>query len=157
VSQLADRVMVLRDEVLEVAERGERDSPAVEIFEAIVRAVATHGDTSPGLDLTLHDALARRLAWGDTEELVLGEAEDVFERLVAAADRALRDPNEEMLVIELAAEVVSGAARIVALSAVARAGRERSARLREEMAQRRLREALQQQKELLQRLEGSAP
>lgn len=152
---LADRVDVLRDEVLDTAERGDRDPPGAEIFEAIVRQLAALGDSAGhgGLDLTLHDALARRLAWGDTEEVLLGDADRVFERLVKACARGLRDPEEQAAVLETASDVLTAAARIVALAAVGRAGRDRSARLREEMAQRRLRDALHEQAQTLARLE----
>ena len=84
-SDLADRVMVLRDEVLDVVERGDRDQPGADLFDAIVRALAAYGETAPGIDLTLHDAIARRLAWGDTEDVVLSECGAVFDRLAAAA------------------------------------------------------------------------
>jgi hypothetical protein len=150
---LADRLAVLRDEVLETVEHGDGEPPGAEVFDAMVRAVASHGETIPGLDLALHDAIARRLAWGDREEAVLASTEAVFQRLLKASQRAFRDPVEEMLVAELAAEVACGAARIVALAAVGRAGRERAARLREELAQRRLKDALAQQREDLARLE----
>ncbi len=150
-SNLADRIGVLRDEVLDTAEHGDRDPPGAEVFEALLRALAT-GDTN-GIDLTLHDAIARRLAWGDTEEVVLGDAGEVFVRLTRAIGRALRDPDEQIVVTEAAADVITAAARIVALSAVGKAGRDRSSRTREELAQRRLRDALTEQQETLARLQ----
>ena len=75
-TELADRINVLRDEVLDTVEQGDRDLPGAEVFEAVVRQLAALGDSSghAGIDLTLHDAIARRLAWGDTEEAVLGDA-----------------------------------------------------------------------------------
>lgn len=149
---LADRLMVLRDEVLATAEHGDREPPGAEVFDAIVRALVVYGETSPGLDHTLHDAIARRLAWGDREETVLADAEEVCTRLVAAARRSLRDPMEEMLVDEHATEVACAAARMVAQAAMGRAGRERAARLREELAQRRLKDALRRQEQELARL-----
>ncbi|MBE7453959.1 MAG: hypothetical protein HS111_35470 [Kofleriaceae bacterium] len=151
---LVDRVQVLRDEVLDIVAGGSEDAPAVAIFDAVVRALAVGVDTAGGLDLTLHDAVARRLAWGDSEESILSDAELVFARLARAAQRALRDPDEEMLVLETAALVVGGAARIVALAAVARSGRDRAAALREDLAQRRLKEALAEQQRTLARLEA---
>jgi hypothetical protein len=154
-SNLADRLLVLRDEVLDTAERGDGEAPGAEVFDAVVRMIAAQGDTVPGLDLQLHDAIARRLAWGDREEAILADAEAVFARIMKATQRAFRDPGEEVLLAEVTAEVVCGAARIVALAAVARAGRERAARLREELAQRRLKDALNQQKADLARLEAS--
>src|SRR6185437_9392397 len=100
----------------------------------------------------LHDAIARRLAWGDSEDLVLDDCENVLHRLARAAERGLRDPAEEMLVLEVAAEVATQVARIVALSALGRASRDRAARSREELAQRRLRDALSDQRATLARL-----
>lgn len=154
-TQLADRVMVLRDEVLETAELGDSDPPGAEIFDAVVRALVAYNETVPGLDLTLHDAITRRLAWGDEESVVLADANAVCERLIKAAQRAFRDSVEEMLVVELAAEVACSAARIVALAAVGRAGRERAARLREELAHRRLTDALERQQAEMRRLRAS--
>ncbi|MCE9572560.1 MAG: hypothetical protein K8W52_05340 [Deltaproteobacteria bacterium] len=150
---LADRVMVLRDEVLDTVERGDGDPPGTDVFDAIVRALAAHGETAPGLDLTLHDAIARRLAWGDTEEVLLADADQVVHRLARAVERALRDPLEEMVVLEVAAEVTTAVARIVALAAVGRAQRDRAARSREELAQKRLREALAEQRATLIRFD----
>ncbi len=154
-STLADRVDVLRDEVLDTVEHGDRDPPGAEIFEAVVRQLNAIGDSvgHGGLDLTLHDALARRLAWGDTEDALLGDADRVFERLVRASARALREPEDQAALLETASDILTAAARIVALAAVGRAGRDRSARLREEMAQRRLKDALVEQQATLERLE----
>ena len=154
-ASLAERLLVLRDEVLEISERPDGDPPGVEVFDAIVRIAASQGETVPGLDLQLHDAIARRLAWGDREEAILADTEAVFARLMKATQRAFRDPAAEMLITEITAEVVCRAARVVALAAVARAGRERAARLREELAQRRLKDALAQQHKDLHRLESS--
>lgn len=153
-THLADRIQVLRDEVLDTAEHGDREPPGAEIFEALVRALGS-GDTGghEPIDLTLHDAIARRFAWGDSEEVVLGDASEVFERLMKACTRALRDPDEQAEVTEVAGEVLTAAARIIALSAVGRAGRDRAARTREELAQRRLKDALGEQQQTLARLE----
>ena len=153
---LGERVAVLRDEVLDIVGGGDEDAPANAVFDAVVRALSSSSgeSTGTGIDLTLHDAVSRRLAWGDTEETILSGADLVFARLARAIQRALRDPDEEMLVLETAAEVVASAARIVALAAVARASRDRAAALREDMAQRRLREALAEQQRNLARLEG---
>lgn len=154
-SKLADAVNVLRDEVLDTAEISDREPPGAEVFDAVIRALVAYGDTSPGLDLTLHDAIARRLAWGDSEEVVLSDVEAVCSRILAAAQRAFRDPVKELLVVEVVGEVTCAASRIVAMASLGRAGRERSARLREEMAQRRLRDALARQKDEIARLEAA--
>ena len=155
-SELGERIAILRDEVLDIVEGGSEDSPAVAIFDAVVRSLSAGPDTAAGLDLTLHDAVARRLAWGDTEETLVSAAELVFARMARAVQRALRDPDEEMLVLETTVDVVAGIARIVALAAVARANRDRAAIMREEAAQRRLRDALTEQERSLSRLEGDA-
>lgn len=155
-TDLGERVAILRDEVLDIVESGSEDSPAVAIFDAVVRSLSAGLDTAAGLDLTLHDAVARRLAWGDTEETLLSAAELVFARMARAVQRALRDPDEEMLVLETTVDIVAGTARIVALAGVARATRERAAVMREEAAQRQLRDALAEQERNLARLERDA-
>jgi len=142
-----------RDEILDTAHHLDRDPPGAEVFDALVRALSIGGESVPGLDLALHDAVARRLAWGDSEESVLSDAEQVFDRLVAAVDRAFRDPEDQMVVVEAATQVATTVSRVVALAAVARAGRERAARTREEMTQRQLKEVLEKQKATIQRLE----
>jgi len=152
---LADRIQVLRDEVLDTAERGDRDPAGTEVFEAIIRALAV-ADSGTGIepiDLTLRDAVARRLAWGDSEEAVLGDGADVFQRLMKATTRSFRDHDDQQAVAEVAGDVLIALARIVALAAVGRAGRDRAARTREELAQRRLREALAEQQTNLARLQ----
>lgn len=153
-NDLVESVSVLRDEVLDTVEHGDREPPGTEVFDAVLRALAIGGESVPGLDLTLHDAVSRRLAWGDSEEVVLADAELVFDRLLVAVDRAFRDPDDQMVVIEAATLVAVTVARVVSLAAVARASRDRAARLREEMAQRQLREVLEKQKATIQRLES---
>ena len=150
---LIEAVRLLRDEVLDTAHHRDREPPGTEVFEALLRALSIGGESVPGLDLALHDAVARRLAWGDSEETVLADAERVFDRLLAAVDRALRDPDDQMVIIEAATQAATTVSRVVALAAVARAGRDRATRMREEMAQRQLREVLEKQKATIQRLE----
>jgi hypothetical protein len=152
-SKMTEAVRVLRDEVLDTARHGEREPPGSEVFEALLRALAARGDPSPGLDLALHDAVARRLAWGDSEESVLADAEQVFDRLMTAVDRAFRDPADQMVVIEAATLVAVTVARVVALAAVGRASRDRAARMREEMSHRQLKDVLDKQKVTIARLE----
>jgi len=152
-ADMVEAVSVLRDEVLDTVEHGDRDPPGAEVFDALLRALAVGGESVPGLDLALHDAVSRRLAWGDSEEVVLADAEMVFDRVLVAVERALRDAADQMVVIEAATLVAVTVARVVALAAVARASRDRAARLREEMAQRQLREVLEKQKSTIARLE----
>ena len=150
---LIEAVSVLRDEVLDTVEHGDRDPPGAEVFDALLRALSIGGESVPGLDLQLHDAVTRRLAWGDSEEVVLSDAEMVFDRLMVAVERALRDPADRMVVIEAATQVAVTVARVVSLAAVGRASRDRAARLREEMAQRQLKDVLEKQRASLVRLE----
>jgi hypothetical protein len=152
-AELTHAVRALRDEALDTAAHGDRDPSGTEVFEALLRALAVGGDTLPGLDLALHDSVARRLAWGDSEEAVLADAELVFDRVLVSIERAFRDPADQMRIIEAATQVAATVARIVALAAVARASRERAARTREEMAQRQLRDVLDKQKAAIARLE----
>lgn len=150
---LTRAVQVLRDEVLDTVALGDRDPPGAEVFEAMLRALSVGGESVPGLDLTLHDAIARRLAWGDSEESVLADAELIFDRLVASVDRAFRESSDQMVVIEAATQVAVTVSRVVALAAVARAGRDRAARMREDMSQSQLKDVLEKQKAAIQRLE----
>jgi len=150
---LTEAVAVLRDEVLDTAEHGDREPPGAEVFDAVLRALAIGGESVPGLDVALHEAVSRRLAWGDGEEVVLADAELIFDRLVVAVERAFRDPVDQMVVIEAATLVAVTVARVVSLAAVTRASRDRAARLREEMAQRQLKEVLEKQKATIARLE----
>ncbi|HTE55484.1 MAG TPA: hypothetical protein VK698_31735 [Kofleriaceae bacterium] len=105
------------------------------------------------MDLALHDAIARRLAWRDSELRVLADAREVCRRLLATARRSLRDPQDEMEVAHAVAEAGSAAARILVALVLGRVGRERSALVREELAQERLTQAIERQREDLARLE----
>ena len=150
---LIEAVSVLRDEVLDTVEQGDRDPPGTEVFDALLRALSIGGESVPGLDLQLHDSVTRRLAWGDSEEVVLADAEMVFDRLMIAVERALRDPADRMVVVEAATQVAVTVARVVSLAAVGRASRDRAARLREELAQRQLKDVLEKQRSSIVRLE----
>ena len=150
---LVEAIKVLRDEVLDTVEHGDRDPPGAEVFDALLNALTIGGESVPGLDLELHDSVTRRLAWGDSEESVLADAEMVFDRLMTAVDRALRDPADRMVVIEAATQVAVTVARVVSLAAVGRAARDRAERLREELAQRQLKEVLEKQRASIVRLE----
>jgi hypothetical protein len=150
---LLEAVKVLRDEVLDTAEYGDRDPPGAEVFDALMRALVIGGESVPGLDLQLHDSVSRRLAWGDSEEQLLSDAEGVFDRLMVAIERAFRDPADRMVLVEAATQVAVTVCRVVSLAAVARAGRDRAARLREEHAQRQLKDVLDKQRSSIVRLE----
>lgn len=152
-TDLVEAVQVLRDEVLDTVEHGDRDPPGSEVFDAVISTLSIGGESVPGLDLTLHDSVSRRLAWGDSEEVVLSDAEMVFDRLMVAVDRAFRDPTDQMVVIEAATQVAVTVARVVSLAAVARATRDRADRMREEMSQRQLREVFEKQKANIEKLE----
>ena len=58
-----------------------------------------------------------------------------------------------MVVIEAATQVAVTVARVVSLAAVARAARDRAARLREEMAQNQLEVVLEKQRASIVRME----
>jgi len=150
---IIELIRVLRDEVLDTVEHGDRDPPGTEVFDGLLRALSIGGESVPGLDLTLHDSVARRLAWGDKEVDLLADAELVFDRLMTAIERSFRDPADQMVVIEAATQVAVTVARVVALAAVNRASRDRAARLREEMAQRQLRDVLIKQQSAIKQLE----
>lgn len=150
---LIEAVNVLRDEVLDTAEHGDREPPGTEVFEALLSSLAVGSESMPGLDLRLRDAVTRRLAWGDREEDVLADAERVFDRLLIAIERAFRDPADRMVVIEAASQVGVTVARVVALAAVTRASRSRAERLREELAQEQLDRVLEKQRASIVRLE----
>jgi hypothetical protein len=150
---LTEAVRVLRDEVLDTVHHGDREPPGAEVFEALLRALSIGGESVPGLDLALHDAVARRLAWGDGEEEVLADAELVFDRLMVSVERAFRDLEDQMIVIEAATQVAVTVSRVVAIAAVARAGRDRTTRMREDLAQRQLKDVLEKQKATIQWLE----
>lgn len=158
---LIEAVSVLRDEVLDTAEQGDRDPPGAEVFDALLRALAIGGDSVPGLDIQLREAVSRRLAWGDSEEAVLADCEMVFDRLLVSVERAFHDPADRMVLVEAATQVAVTVSRVVSLAAVARASRDRAARLREEIAQRQLKEVLEKQRSSIVRLEldtkGSLP
>jgi hypothetical protein len=151
--RLIDRVNVLRDEVLEIAELGGGElGGGGEIFDAIVRHLDTRLETSPGLDMVLREAINRRLAWGDAASAILADADGICRRTLDAAERSFREPRDELHVARAVAEVGCAVSRFVTLGAMTRAGRDRAAQLREELAQSRLRQALSRQKEELERL-----
>jgi len=151
--ELAERVQVLRDEVLDTAGLEESEPPGAEVFDAVIRRLEADGDSQElELDLTLHDAISRRLAWGEREHAVLADIGAVCRRLLHAAQRSFRSPADEVLVATTAAQVACAASRIVAMAALGRAGRERAAQMREELAKSRLRQALDRQQEELGRL-----
>ena len=164
---LVDRVAALRGEVLDGAE-GEREAPGSEVFDAALRVLslrerARHRSARAGapgdaarregeVDLALHDAIARRLAWRDSELRVLADAREVCRRLLASARRGL-EPADQIEVAAAVAEAGSAAARILVTLVLGRVGRERSALVREELAQERLTQALARQRDDVARLE----
>ncbi len=150
---LWERVSALRDEVLNTAELGDQLATGGEVFDAVVRWLVSQGETSAGLDLTLHEAITQRLAWGAPEAMVLANADSVCKRLLEAAYRALRDPAERMAIAEAVAEVGVICGRIIASAALGRSGRERASVLREEVLQSRLSDALARQKKEIAALE----
>ncbi len=150
---LADRVAGLRDEVLSAPDGGEREPPGSEVFDAVLRILSGPDPDASEVDLALQDGIARRLAWRDSELRVLSDAGEVCRRLLAAARRSIRDPDDEMAVARAVAEAGSAATRILTLLVLGRIARERAALLREELAHQRLGQAIERQREELARLE----
>jgi hypothetical protein len=148
---LADRFSVLRDEALNCAQYGE-SAPGSELFEAILASLANLGETEPGFDLSLQDALSRRLAWGDDPSIIAVDCDSVCQRLLAATPRSFPDSGEATVVIAIITEVTCTASRHIARLAVQRASQERALERREMMVQRQLAAALSQQDELIHAL-----
>lgn len=149
-SDLVERLAMLRDEVLDAAGGGASDSCS-ELFEAVLSALTLGSESIAGIEVTVQDAVARRLAWGDPEPQLLSDAEWVFDRVMVAVDRGIHEADDRMVIVEAATQVAVMVARAIAMHAVARAARERASRLREEMAQRQLRDAVEKQ---VQRISG---
>lgn len=143
-SDLVERLAVLRDEVLDVAGVGASDACA-EMFEAVLSALTLGSESIAGIDVTVQDVVERRLAWGDPEAQLLADAEWLFDRLLIASERAFRDHDDQMVVIEATTQVAVMISRALARHAVARASRDRASRIREEMAQRQLLDAVDSQ------------
>lgn len=143
-NELVERVSVLRDEVLDVAGVGSSEACS-ELFDAVLSALTLGSDSIAGIDVTVQDAVARRLAWGDSETQLLIDAEWLYDRLLIASERAFADYDDQMVVIEAATQVAIMMSRALARHAVARATRDRASRIREEMAQRQLLDAVDKQ------------
>jgi hypothetical protein len=149
--EMSDRFAVLRDEGLNCAELGE-SAPGSEVFEAILANLTHLGETDPGLDLSLHDALSRRLAWGESPSAVAVDCDSVCKRLIDATLRSFPDPGEATQVIAVITEVACAASRHIARMAVQQAGKERALERREMMVQRQLAQAISQQDEEISKL-----
>ena len=100
---LRERLEVLRDEALNTSEYG-ADAPGSEVFDAIVSRVTRMNDTEPGLDMSLRDALNRRLAWGESPSTIIVDCDNVGKRLLAAVQRSFRDPEDTARVVVVIAE-----------------------------------------------------
>ena len=150
---LADRVAVLRDEVLDTAERGDRDPPGAEVFAAVRRSLGQGSLYQESLVASLEDDIARSLAWGDIPTTILADAEQVFDRLITASDRAFASADDRIAVVIVVTRIAGLVAQTLAQAAVQLASRDRGTRLREELAQRQLRDAIAQQRERIARLE----
>lgn len=165
---LAARLAILRDEVLETAQHGD-EAPGAAVFDATLRAlmlgveatVRTElpvGDgAAPGVDGILANALDTQLAWGGREGALLAEIDAVFDRLLLAIDRAIDHPGELILVVDAAGRVFAAAAAYLARAAVARAARDRAQRVRDELVLRQLDEALVEQGHNIARLRADLP
>lgn len=147
--ELGERLEVLRDEALNTAEYG-ADAPGGEVFDAILSRVSRMDETEPGLDMSLRDALNRRLAWGESPSTIIVDCDGVGKRLLGAVQRSFRDPEDTAQVVVVIAEVSCSAARHLARNAVQRASKERALQRREMMVQRQIAAALAQQDDLIQ-------
>lgn len=146
---LSECLEVLRDEALNTSEYG-ADAAGTELFDAIVGRVARLHETDPGLDMSLRDALNRRLAWGESSSTIIVDCDNVAKRLLAAVHRSFRDPEDAAKVVVVIAEVSCAAAHHLTRNAVQRASKERALQRREMMVQRQLAAALGQQDEQIQ-------
>lgn len=165
---LAGRLAILRDEVLETAQHGD-DAPGAAVFDAMLRALMVGVEATvrtelpvgdgppPGVDGILASTLDTQLAWGGREGALLAEIDAVFDRLMLAVDRAIDHPGELILVVDAAGRVFAAAASYLARAAVARAGRDRAQRVRDELVLRQLDEALAEQVHNIARLRAELP
>jgi hypothetical protein len=149
---VSERLDALRDDVLHTAELGDRDRKGGEVFAAVVRLLANREEGSSPLDLTLHEAISQRMAWGDPEGVVLADADSVCKRVLEVSRQAFSEPEERLLIADAVCEIGIVAARMIASAALGRAGRERASLLREEVLQLRLQDAVKRQEEELAEL-----
>ncbi len=149
---LSERFEVLRDEALNTAEYGE-ESPGREIFDAISRRLSklevVDSDDEMEIDLSLHDALSRRLAWGEDPSAVLMDCQEVSQRILEAVRRSFSSADEAITIFAIVTVVSCAASRHLARVTVERASKEKAAVRRELMAQRQLSSVLEHQSELL--------
>lgn len=143
-ASLRDRFEVLRDESLNLSEYG-NDAPGTEVFEAVCYGLSHLGDTEPNINLSLHDALSRRLAWGEDPSTVIVDCDDVSRRILNAVQRSFPDTEESTIIVGLVTSVACAASRHLARIAVQRASKERALNRREIMVQKQLSVVLAQQ------------
>jgi hypothetical protein len=147
-SDLVERVAKLRDAVLD-GDGAASSEGCAELFEAVLSALTLGSESVAGIEVAAQDVVARRLAWGDSEARLLEDMGWLFDRVLAVVADGVGDDDEQMVVIEAVTQVSSMVSRAIALSALARAARDRAARVREQMAQRQLRDAVRTQRERL--------
>lgn len=151
---LAERLAALRDATVG-GPVDEREPPGVELFDAVLALVARRGRASDELDASLHEALARRLAWGEGERAILADARAVAEKLLDGGRRSCHGVDEELEVASAVAEAGAALGRVVTLAALARVASDKAGHLREELAQERLTAALERQRVELAELEAA--
>lgn len=147
-TQLSERFSVLRDEALNCAELGD-DAPGGEVFEAILACLSHLGEADGGLDLSLQDAISRRLAWGENASAVALDNDSVCQRLLAAIPRSFPEASDATQVVAITVQVACTASRHIARLAVQQASKERALERREMMVQRQIAAAISQQDELI--------
>lgn len=154
--ELSEQLEVLRDEALNTAEYG-ADAAGGELFDAILSRLVRMSDTDVDLDMSLHDALSRRLAWGESPSTIIVDCDNVAKRLLAAVQRSFRDPEDTAHAASIIADVSCAAARHLARNAVHRASRERALQRREMMVQRQLATALGDQDQRIRGISELTP
>lgn len=142
---LARQLQVLRDEALNCSELGE-DAPGGEIFDTIVHRVEGQRDE---IDLSLHEALSRRIAWGENEGTIIADSDAICRRLIAAIHRSFSQPEDVSMLIAIVTDVSCAACRHIAITAAQRTGRQRARQRRESMVHGQLKTAIEQQESLL--------
>lgn len=149
---LSERFEVLRDEALNTSEHGE-EAPGREIFDAISYRIDNLQESERAdemdIDLSLHDALSRRLAWGEDPTTVLLDCQEVSQRVLDAVRRSFSISEEAIAIIAIVTVVSCAASRHLARLSVERASKEKGKLRREMMAQRQLKAVLEEQETAL--------
>ncbi len=115
-----------------------------EIFDAVVRALQLITEPAE-IDYRLQEEIARRLARGEQEKDVLLGAKRAGDAMAALVQRNISEVADQQLVVTVMSDVICDVSRMIAMASVSRSRRERAATAREEMAEKRLKDAAKQQ------------